>query len=160
MVSGLGILQTCHLISLFKLSPMADKISPERRSANMRKIRHQDMTPELVVRKTAHRLGYRFRLHRKDLPGKPDLVFPKKLTVIFVHGCFWHHHEAPSCPISRTPKSNTGYWSEKLRRNVERDNTNCRKLRDMGWNVGVIWECEVKRGDTENRIREIFDDIR
>lgn len=123
---------------------MADKISKERRSQNMRAIRSKDMKPEMLVRRFVHGLGYRYRLHRKDLPGKPDLVFGPRRKVIFVHGCFWHQHSAAICLDGRKPKSNLGYWGPKLRRNIERDVENQEKLEDMGWNVLVIWECETK----------------
>ena len=101
------------------------------------------MRPEMKVRKLVHSLGYRYRLHRKDLPGKPDLVFPKKKSVIFVHGCFWHQHGDPNCLDSRRPKSNTQYWDAKLARNVERDKNHIESLRQKGWRVLVIWGCET-----------------
>lgn len=119
-----------------------DVISPERRSSNMSRIRSTDSLPELLVRSTAHRLGYRFRLHRKDLPGKPDLVFPGRRKILFVHGCFWHQH--PGCREGRKPGSNSAYWSPKLDRNVERDRLAQRALREAGWDVLVVWECEAK----------------
>jgi DNA mismatch endonuclease (patch repair protein) len=120
-----------------------DKLSPERRSANMRAIRSKGMKPELIVRKLVHSLGYRYRLHRKELPGKPDLAFVGRKKAIFVHGCFWHQHE--NCREGRPPKSNVGYWGPKLARNVERDAENAQKLSDMGWQVLTVWECETKR---------------
>jgi len=120
-----------------------DRLSPAARSRNMSRIRSTGMKPERYVRSAAHRLGYRFRLHRKDLPGKPDLVFPSRRKIIFVHGCFWHQHPKEDCKDSRLPKSNKGYWSPKLARNVERDEQNIRILREQGWDVLVIWECEV-----------------
>lgn len=123
---------------------MVDKLTPERRSKNMGNIRSKDTTPEMTVRKLAHSLGYRFRLHRKDLPGKPDLVFPSKKKIIFVHGCFWHQHKNKKCKISRIPKSRTDYWIPKLQRNVERDKEHQSKLISLGWKVLVIWECEIK----------------
>lgn len=105
------------------------------------------MRPEMKVRKLTHSLGYRYRLHRKDLPGKPDLVFPKKKSVIFVHGCFWHQHGDPNCIDSRRPKSNTHYWDDKLARNVERDERNIARLKEDGWRVLVIWECETVKDE-------------
>jgi DNA mismatch endonuclease (patch repair protein) len=111
------------------------------RSANMRAIRSKDMRPELAVRSLVHRLGYRFRLHRKELPGKPDLVFVSRRKVIFVHGCFWHAHE---CKIAHTPKSNLAYWSPKLERNRARDEKNIGALTADGWKTMVIWECEIR----------------
>lgn len=110
------------------------------RSANMRAIRSKDMRPELEVRSHVHKLGYRFRLHRKDLPGKPDLVFPSRRKVIFVHGCFWHAHD---CKIAHAPKSNLQYWGPKLERNRARDEKNINALRAGGWKTMVIWECEI-----------------
>jgi DNA mismatch endonuclease (patch repair protein) len=111
------------------------------RSANMRAIRSKGMKPELKVRSLAHRLGYRFRLHRKDLPGKPDLVFGPRRKVILVHGCFWHSH---GCKTAHVPKSNREYWEPKLQRNKMRDKKNIELLVANGWNVLVIWECETR----------------
>ena len=121
-----------------------DKLTAERRSANMRAIRSKDMKPEKAVRSLAHAMGYRFRLHRKDLPGKPDLVFPARRAVIFVHGCFWHQHPAPECKDSRSPKSNVDYWRPKLERNQARDAKNKADLEAEGWRVLVLWECQTK----------------
>lgn len=118
-----------------------DKLSPERRSANMARIRSRDTSPELVLRKLIHGLGYRFRLHRKDLPGKPDLVFPSRRKVIFMHGCFWHQH--PECREGRVPGSRPEYWVPKLRRNQERDAASQSELALRGWRHLVIWECEI-----------------
>ena len=110
------------------------------RSANMRAIRSKGMKPELAVRSLVHRLGYRFRLHRKDLPGKPDLVFGPRRKVIFVHGCFWHCH---NCKLAHDPKSNRGYWGPKLERNRTRDQNNIDALKAAGWECLVVWECET-----------------
>jgi DNA mismatch endonuclease (patch repair protein) len=104
-----------------------------------------ETSPEIKVRSLTHRLGYRFRLHRKNLPGKPDLVFPFRKKVIFVHGCFWHGHDCPRG--QRTPKTNTGYWIEKIRKNIERDAKSQSELQSLGWSVLVIWECEIKNLD-------------
>lgn len=123
---------------------MADRITPEQRSANMARIRSTGMKPEMLVRRLAHSMGYRFRLHRRDLPGKPDLVFPGRRSVIFVHGCFWHQHPDPECRDARPPRSRTEYWGPKLQRNVERDAENVARLEAMGWRVLVLWECELK----------------
>ena len=123
---------------------MSDKLSPERRSQNMAAIRGKDTKPELIVRRVVHGLGYRFRLHRKDLPGKPDLVFGPRKKVIFVHGCFWHGCEREGCLDARRPKSNTGYWNPKIEGNKARDLQHQSALREAGWNVLVIWDCETK----------------
>lgn len=108
----------------------------------MRAIRSSGMKPEMIVRRLTFGLGYRYRLHRKSLPGKPDLVFGPRRKVIFVHGCFWHQH--PSCIDGKLPKSNLGYWGTKLARNVERDAENIASLKAGGWKTLVIWECETK----------------
>ncbi|MEP0709843.1 MAG: DNA mismatch endonuclease Vsr [Parvibaculum sp.] len=139
---------------------MADKISKERRSENMRRIRSKDMKPEMTVRRLVHGMGYRYRLHRKDLPGKPDLVFPSRRKVIFVHGCFWHQHDDPACLDGRPPKSNTGYWYEKLQRNVERDQDAQMRLAADRWESLVIWECETQDAQLlSRRIRTFLDNI-
>lgn len=120
---------------------MADKLTKERRSWNMSRIRGKDTGPEKTVRSLLHRLGYRFRLQRKDLPGRPDIVLPKYRTVIFVHGCFWHSH---GCKDSGIPKTNPDFWREKLELNKLRDERNRLKLEELGWKVLVVWECELK----------------
>lgn len=108
----------------------------------MRAVKGRDTSPELLVRRLAHRMGYRFRLHRDDLPGKPDLTFPARRAVIFVHGCFWHGH---SCKRgARIPKSNSGYWTAKIARNVARDARHTKRLKADGWRVLVLWECGLK----------------
>ena len=111
-------------------------------SAHMRRIRKFDTKPELAVRRLAHELGFRYRLHRKDLPGTPDLVFPKLKKIIFVHGCFWHCHD--QCIDSRLPKTRTDFWEKKLSANVERDKRNYNDLTQLGWKVITVWECEIK----------------
>ena len=128
---------------------MTDKLTPARRSANMARIRSKNMKPEMVVRSAAHRLGYRFRLHRQDLPGKPDLVFPSRRAVIFVHGCFWHLHRG--CREGRIPDSRQDYWRPKLTGNVKRDKQNRKKLVEMGWRVLTIWECEIADANWLNK---------
>lgn len=120
---------------------MSDIYSRQRRSYVMSRIRKTDTKPEMMVRRLLHRLGYRFRLHRADLPGNPDIVLPKHHTVIFVHGCFWHQH---SCRLGKLPKSNKNYWVPKLRGNKRRDTGNRRALRRLGWKVLVVWECQVQ----------------
>jgi len=122
---------------------MADTFTPEERSRIMSKVRSKDTKPEKVVRSLLHKSGFRFRLHRDDLPGRPDIVLPKHQKVIFVHGCFWHGHEG--CKRSSRPESNVEYWDKKLDRNIERDRRNRRDLRRLGWKVLVVWECETKR---------------
>lgn len=120
-----------------------DKLTPERRSQNMRRIKSKDTRPELQVRRLTHKLGYRYRLHRKSLPGKPDLVFPKRRKVIFVHGCFWHQHGATDCPITRKPLSNQAYWLPKLERTIQRDIHSIGQLKELGWEILVVWECSI-----------------
>lgn len=119
-----------------------DTLSPERRSALMRSVRQKNTTPESIVRKCAHRLGLRFRLNKKNLPGTPDLVFPKYRTVIFVHGCFWHRH--PGCRHTTTPSTRKEFWQSKFAANIDRDSKKSDQLKMAGWRVFVIWECETK----------------
>lgn len=119
-----------------------DRIDPVRRSANMAKVKGKDTGPELRVRRLAHRLGLRFRLHRKDLPGRPDLVFPRHGLAVFVHGCFWHRHDG--CRRSTVPATRTGFWEAKFAATIDRDARQIRALHDLGWRVLVIWECELK----------------
>lgn len=110
----------------------------------MAAIHSKGMKPELAVRRLVYALGYRYRLHARDLPGKPDLVFRQLRKVIFVHGCFWHLHPDPNCLDARRPKSNTSYWNAKLSRNVERDAAQQIELKSLGWEILVVWECETK----------------
>lgn len=134
-----------------------DKLSVERRSANMARIKSKDTKPEMVVRKLTHSLGYRYRLHRKDLPGKPDLVFPRYKAAIFVHGCFWHQHPDPTCKDGVMPKSRIDYWAPKLGKNQLRDIQNISTLEKFGWKSLIIWECEVKDITTlKNRIENFL----
>ena len=121
-----------------------DTISPAHRSENMRHIRSGGTAPEMAVRRLVHAMGYRYRLHTKGLPGKPDLVFQSRHKVVFVHGCFWHQHPSPSCRIVRKPKSNEGYWISKLARNRERDMIHVAKLKELGWHTVIVWECEIE----------------
>ena len=137
---------------------MADTVSPKRRSEIMSNIRARGMKPEMTVRRITHAMGYRYRLHRKDLPGKPDLVFPGRRKVIFVHGCFWHQHADLACKISRRPRSNQYYWLPKLERNATRDAEHQARLTELGWGVLVIWECDVESGDgIADLIREFLE---
>lgn len=132
-----------------------DRIDKERRSWNMSRIKAQDTRPELRVRSLLHRLGLRFRLNNKDLPGKPDLVLPKFRTAVFVHGCFWHRH--PGCSFAYTPKSNLAFWNTKFSRNIHRDAQVTDLLRALGWNQVIIWECELRDVDKlTNRLSTLF----
>lgn len=125
---------------------MADKLTPARRSENMSRIRSIETRPELHVRKLVRNLGYSgYRLHRKDLPGKPDIAFIGRRKAIFVHGCFWHQHPDPGCLDGRLPKSRQEYWLPKLERNQKRDAAAFKQLVEAGWTVLVIWECDLRR---------------
>lgn len=121
---------------------MPDVFSPDQRSRVMAKVRGQDTAPERIVRSLIHRMGYRFRLRVKDLPGRPDIVLPRHRKIILVHGCFWHQH--PGCPHAQRPSSNTEYWNKKLDRNIARDRETLDQLANLGWNVLIVWECELK----------------
>ena len=123
---------------------MADTLTRAERGELMRRIRSKDSKAERAVRSLIHRLGYRFRLHRRNLPGTPDIVFPSRKRVIFVHGCFWHLHPDPDCKRARMPKTRVDYWKPKLEGNRRRDLVNREKLRALGWGVLEIWECEVR----------------
>ena len=123
---------------------MTDVLTPEQRSYCMSQIRSKDMKPEMAVRSMIHRLGFRFRLHQKNLPGTPDIVLAKYRAVIFVHGCFWHWHPDPNCPIAQLPESNVEYWGPKLARTRERDSEHLAELSQLGWRVLVIWECDLR----------------
>lgn len=118
-----------------------DNVSPEKRSAMMAGIRGKDTGPELRVRRAAHALGFRFRLHRRDLPGSPDLVFPRLRKAILVHGCYWHRHAR--CRFAYTPKSNIEFWKKKFAANIGRDQRALFDLQEMGWDSLVVWECET-----------------
>jgi DNA mismatch endonuclease (patch repair protein) len=121
---------------------LVDTISPEYRSEIMSRVRAKDTKPEMLVRRLVHAAGYRYRLHVRDLPGKPDLVFPARRKVVFINGCFWHRHR--DCALARLPKSRTEFWTEKLERNRARDERNVAALRDLGWDVLTVWECEIR----------------
>ena len=135
---------------------MADFLSPQERSERMARIRGQNTRPELQLRSLLHASGLRYRLHVHDLPGRPDIVFPKYQAVVFVHGCFWHHHGG--CRIANTPKSNTAFWEDKFRRNQTRDARNSSLLEEAGWRVLVVWECELSSSSvasaTASRVRK------
>ena len=132
---------------------MTDVHEPDIRSYNMSQIKGKDTKPEILVRKYLFNKGYRYRLHEKRLPGKPDLVLPKHKTVIFIHGCFWHAHEG--CKYFVIPKTRTEWWTDKLMKNRDRDEISFNKIRDKGWKVIVVWECELK----PERIKNTFDNL-
>lgn len=134
----------------------SDVFDAATRSQVMRAVKSKDTKPEKTVRSLLHALGYRFRLHRRDLPGSPDIVFPGRKAVIFVHGCFWHGHDCKRG--TRTPKTNTDYWIKKIARNKARDVETQAKLEAMGWRVLVLWECAIKeREDLTNTLRAFLD---
>ena len=123
----------------------------EQRSRNMSAIKSKNTKPEIKVRKILHSMGYRFRLHSKDLPGSPDIVLPKYKTVIFVHGCFWHRHQ--NCKYASTPKTRQEFWNKKFNENINRDKINQENLSSKGWKIIIVWECEIKDKDFDlNRL--------
>jgi len=126
-----------------------DRLSPQRRSWNMSRIRGHDTKPELMVRSFLHRRGIRFRLHRAALPGRPDIVLTTSRTTVFVHGCFWHRHA--NCRFAYTPKTNLAFWADKFAKNVERDKRVLRALRALGWRVVVVWGCQTADQDLLER---------
>jgi len=135
---------------------MADVLTPEQRRRCMAAIRGKDTKPEKIVRSLAHRMGYRFRLHRKDLPGRPDLVFPCRRKVIFVHGCFWHQH--PGCRFASRPATRPEFWAKKLSGNRARDRRVQAELRRQGWKVLVVWECQTRNLlNLESRLRRFLE---
>jgi DNA mismatch endonuclease (patch repair protein) len=125
------------------------------RSEIMRAVKSRDTKPEMIVRRLVHRLGYRYRLHRQDLPGTPDLTFPGRRKVVFMHGCFWHGHDCARG--ARVPKNNRDYWTAKIARNQARDANECERLRAMGWSVLTVWECEIKDLGLESRLRAFLE---
>lgn len=135
---------------------MPDRITTAQRSENMRRIKSKNTKPEVFVRRLVYEMGYRYRIHWKDLPGKPDLAFIGKRKAIFVHGCFWHGHDAVDCRDGRAPKSNEDYWTPKLTRNKERDVAHLAALRTGGWDVLTIWDCETKN---ESELRQRLADF-
>lgn len=128
---------------------MTDVFTPEKRSDVMSRIKGRNTKPERVVRSLLHRMGYRFRLHRTDLPGKPDIVLPKYKSVILVHGCFWHRHK--DCKFAYTPKSRTDFWIKKLESNARRDQKIFAELSALGWKVITVWECDLRVPDQLSR---------
>ena len=134
---------------------MVDVVNPETRSRMMSGIRGANTKPELNVRRRLHAAGFRYGLHRKDLPGKPDLVMPRHDAVIFVHGCYWHRH--PGCRLATTPSTRTDFWTAKFTANQERDRRNIAELRDRGWRVAIVWECEVRTTtDADEAVSELI----
>lgn len=137
---------------------MADTLSPQERSKRMSLVRGKNTSPELHVRRIVHTLGFRYRLHRSNLPGKPDLVFPSRKKAIFVHGCFWHRHGDPKCHLARLPKSRLGFWLPKLEANRLRDIEKQKALRAVGWKFLVVWECKIgDKEQLENRLRHFLE---
>ncbi|WP_374090127.1 very short patch repair endonuclease [Methylomicrobium lacus] len=132
---------------------MADTLTPEQRSERMGRIRGKDTKPEMIVRRLVHGMGYRYRLHRRDLPGCPDLVFPRYRKVLFVHGCFWHCHPDPMCKLARLPKSRLDFWQPKLEGNRRRDGENEAAILALNWRFMIVWECELK--DTQSLAKKI-----
>ncbi|MDM8347670.1 DNA mismatch endonuclease Vsr [Pseudomonas sp. sp1636] len=135
-----------------------DTLSPHERSKRMGKVRSTNTKPELLVRQLVFSMGYRYRLHRKDLPGKPDLVFSSRKKIILVHGCFWHRHDDPSCRLARLPKSRLDFWLPKFDANLRRDALVADQLDTLGWDVLIIWECQLRDVSAlENKIREFIE---
>lgn len=124
----------------------------EHRSWTMSQVRGKDTSPEIAVRRLVRELGFGYRLHAKDLPGKPDLVFRGRRKAIFVHGCFWHRHPDPACKLARLPKSNVDFWETKLTNNFERDKRNEAALRTRGWKTMTVWECQIKDAEALSRL--------
>ncbi len=139
---------------LIKVDSGTDIVSSEKRSEMMSKVRSKDSVAEKKVRSALHASGYRFRLHRKDLPGTPDIVLPKLRLIILVHGCFWHRHDG--CSKASTPKSNREFWEKKFSENIARDIRTKSALETLGWRVVVTWECEVKKSEKSNIVSSIF----
>lgn len=122
-----------------------DHVLPEKRSRNMAAIQSTNTKPELAVRRLVHGMGYRYRLHAKELPGKPDIVFPSRKKIVFVHGCFWHRHQG--CRYATSPKTRMNFWNEKFAQNVARDRRNRLALKKAGWTVMIVWQCELKNSE-------------
>jgi len=137
-----------------------DTLAPKERSEPMSRVRGKDTKPELIVRRLLHGLGYRYRLHARDLPGKPDIVFRGRRKAIYVHGCFWHRHPDPACKLARLPKTRQEFWLPKLEGNRRRDIENQRRLTEMGWDCLLVWECEIGRvsqPDLTRKLRRFLD---
>lgn len=137
---------------------MADTLTPSARSERMRRVRGGDTRPELLVRRLIHSMGYRYRLHARELPGRPDIVFRKRKRAIFVHGCFWHRHPDPSCKRARLPKTRLDFWLPKLDGNRRRDAANVERLEATGWRVLLVWECELRDSEqVRNTLRRFIE---
>lgn len=137
---------------------MTDTLTPSARSERMGRIRGRDTVPEMIVRRLLHGMGYRYRLHAGDLPGRPDIVFRKRRKVIFVHGCFWHRHPDPACRLARLPKTRLDFWLPRLEGNRLRDIANEERLRQSGWRVLLVWECELRdREQLRNTLRHFIE---
>ncbi|MBO9445732.1 very short patch repair endonuclease [Ruegeria sp. R14_0] len=132
---------------------MVDIVDAETRSHMMRNIRGKDTKPELLLRHALHARGFRYRLHHKQLPGRPDLVFPKYGAAVFVHGCFWHRHQG--CPKATTPGTREEFWQEKFAKNIARDRRNLNQLQEAGWRVLVVWECELSRSSIDQTVNRV-----
>lgn len=135
---------------------MADTVTKKRRSEIMASVGQKNTKPELIVRSFLHRKGLRYRLHAKKLPGKPDLVFSRLKAALFVNGCFWHGHQDQNCKLARTPKSNVDFWVKKIRTNRERDHKNWAHLKELGWTVIVVWECELTNFDRLDKVHKVL----
>jgi DNA mismatch endonuclease, patch repair protein len=135
-----------------------DTLDPKQRSERMSRVRGKDTAPEMIIRRLVHGMGYRYRLHRRDLPGCPDLVFTTRRKAIFVHGCFWHRHPDSGCKLARLPKSRLEFWIPKLEANRARDAASQYRIRAMGWGFLVIWECQLAdRALLEERVRRFLE---
>ena len=136
-----------------------DSLTASQRSERMSRVRSRDTKPEIVVRKLLHRLGYRYRLHATGIPGSPDIIFRRKRKAIFVHGCFWHRHDDPSCKLARMPKSRLDFWAPKLESNRLRDQRIASELDALGWQSFVVWECELRHTEQlENKLVDFLED--
>jgi len=152
-------LQDYGVPRLFPKGNLMDTLSQIERSKRMGRVRGRDTKPEMVVRRLVHAMGYRYRLHRRDLPGNPDLVFGPRRKLIFVHGCFWHRHPAPECRLARTPKSRLDFWLPKLEGNRQRDLQNQAKLFERGWKVLIVWECQTTNKEKlQEKLREFLEE--
>lgn len=136
---------------------MMDTLTGSERSERMRRVRQKNTAPELAVRRLLHGMGFRYRIHRKDLPGSPDIVFPSRRKIIFVHGCFWHGHHDEGCNLATVPKTRRRFWTKKISDNRQRDQRNQRELNNLGWDILVIWQCEIRDADRlKKRLRDFL----